>query len=285
MSEIELLDAFDSFDRCRNMVNKLMESLSRADPGITLLALEGLFRIESDVDRNQFPGDVLQKVKSFLRKWRCDSLPRNAYLGLPNQLPVFLRSLTIFKTLEVPLFIDNYGKKKLLSSFEPEEIIDVKISQITRIFHVTHLEEARRIFLEGVQPSDNKNIIKGTWFGLNNSRSVYGSCCFETTLFDLGVKGLHQGEVVLCKQEVNVILYAADDHECSWNELKKPTDEAVKKIKDGAYVKVSIFVPARFLPKTLDEFRSAVREPLKIGHGPFCVREKRSDYECTELNE
>ena len=167
--------------------------------------------------------------------------------------------------------------------------MDVRIDGDTPIFHVTHHEEAERIASDGkFQPSDNKNIIKGTWFGLDNptdSSSVYGSNSFETTLSKLGVEGLHQGEVVSYKYEVNVILYAADDDGCSWNGLKKPTDEAVKKTKDGAYVKVSIFVPARFLSKTLDEFRSAVREPLKIGHGPFCVREKRSDYECTELNE
>ena len=279
MSEIELLDAFYCFDSCRNMVNKLMEALRNTDPGAKFLALEGLFRIEVDVKRYQFPGDVLQQVKNFLREWRGESMLRDAY---SSGLPLYLRSLRIFKTLGVPLFIDDYGEKMPLSSYE-QEIIDVQIDGNTPIFHVTHEDEAAKICKEErFEPSDNKNIIEGTWFGLDNptdSSSVYGSYSFETTLSQLdGVTGLHQGEVVSYKNEVNVILYAADDTTFSCNKLKKPTDEAVMKINDRAYVKVSIFVPATFLPGT------PVSSPTRVPHGPFCVRQMRSrnGWQCKE---
>ena len=229
MSETQPLDAFYCYDSCRRMVNKLMET---TDAGVKLLALEGLFRIESDVNRHQFPYDVLEQVKSFLRKWRCES-PLSEY-------SLYLKHLTIFKNLKVPLFIDNYGKKRLLSSYK---LMDVEINGDTPIFHVTHREEAADIFKEEkFQPSDNKNIIEGTWFGLSNSSSVYGSYSFETTLSKLGVKGLHQGEVVSYKNEVNVILYAAVDTEFGCNQLKRPTDEGVMEGNDKAYVKISIFV-------------------------------------------
>lgn len=58
MSEIQPLDALYCFERCRSMVNKLMET---TDAGVKLLALEGLFRIKSDVNRHQFPDDVLEQ--------------------------------------------------------------------------------------------------------------------------------------------------------------------------------------------------------------------------------
>ena len=192
-----------------------------------------------------------------------------------------LTQLTIFKTLKVPLFIDNYGRKRLLSSYN--ELMDVEINGDTPIFHVTHREEAADIFKEEkFKPSDNKNIIEGTWFGLSNSSSVYGSYSFETTLSKLGVEGLHQGEVVSYKNEVNVILYAADDTKFSCNQLKRPSNEAVMERNSKAYVKISIFVPAKFLARIDGKFRRVVNGPTKVNHGPFCVREKRSDYECRE---
>lgn len=277
MSEVQPLDALYCFASCRSMVNKLMET---TDAGVKLLALEGLFRIESDAHRHQFTDDVLEQVKSFLRKWRCES-PRRVYTVMYG-IPLHLRHLTIFKTLKVPLFIDDYGTKQLLSSYE---LMDVEINGDTPIFHVTHGEEAADIFEEEkFQPSDNKNIIEGTWFGLSNSSSVYGSYSFETTLSKLGVKGLHQGEVVSYKNEVNVILYAAVDTEFGCNQLKRPTDEAVMEGNDKAYVKISIFVPARFLPDNRARFRRVISGPTKVNHSPFCVREKRSNYECRELN-
>ena len=62
-----------------------------------------------------------------------------------------------------------------------------------------------------MKPSDNKNIIEGTGFGLDESPSVYGSESFQTMLRDLGIKGLRQGEIVSYKDDVNVILYAEED--------------------------------------------------------------------------
>ena len=285
MSNIDLLSTFLTFRGCTEVFEKVIEALKDADPAVAVLALEGLFCIEEKVNSKQFPGVPESQVKNILRKWRCESPLSWGYET--DRAPKFLKGLTIFKTLQVPLFIDNYGNKELLSSFKPEEKMDVRIDGDTPIFHVTHQEEAERIASEGnFQPSDNKNIIKGTWFGLDNptdSSSVYGSNSFETTLSKLGVEGLHQGEVVSYKYEVNVILYAADDDGCNWSGLKKPTDEAVNKINEGAYVKVSIFVPARFLNAISDKFDEVVSGPTKVDHGSFCVREKRSDYECKEL--
>lgn len=285
MGNIDLLSTFLTFRSCTEVFEKVIEALKDADPAVAVLALEGLFCIEEKVNSKQFPGVPESQVKNILRKWRCESPLSWGYET--DRAPKFLKGLTIFKTLQVPLFIDNYGYKQLLSSFKPEEKMNVRIDGETPIFHVTHQEEAERIASEGkFQPSDNKNIIKGTWFGLDNptdSSSVYGSNCFETTLSKLGVEGLHQGEVVSYKYEVNVILYAADDDGCNWNGLKKPADEAVNKINEGAYVKVSIFVPARFLNVISDKFHEVVSGPTKVDHGPFCVREKRSDYQCKEL--
>ena len=136
-----------------------------------------------------------QLLKSFLRKWRCES-PRRVYTVMYG-IPLHLRHLTIFKTLKVPLFIDDYGTKQLLSSYE---LMDVEINGDTPIFHVTHREEAADIFKEEkFQPSDNKNIIEGTWFGLSNSSSVYGSYSFETTLSKLGVKGYIKARLSLTR--------------------------------------------------------------------------------------
>lgn len=285
MSNIDLLSTFLTFRSCTEVFEKVIEALKDADPAVAVLAFEGLFCIEEKVNSKQFPGVPESQVKNILRKWRCESPLSWGYET--DRAPKFLKGLTIFKTLQVPLFIDNYGNKELLSSFKPEEKMDIRIDGDTPIFHVTHQEEVERIASEGnFQPSDNKNIIKGTWFGLDNptdSSSVYGSNSFETTLSKLGVEGLHQGEVVSYKYEVNVILYAADDDGCNWNGLKKPTDEAVNKINEGAYVKVSIFVPARFLNAISDKFHEVVSGPTKVDHGSFCVREKRSDYECKEL--
>ena len=287
MSNIDLLFAFYSYESCRGVFEKVIEALKEADPAVAVLALEGLFRIEEKVNSKQFCGLPLLEVKTILRKWRCESPLRLAYSGQFHRAPDFLKGLTIFKTLEVPLFIDDYGEKKLLSSFEDK--IDVKINGNTPIFHVTHKKEAAKIYEnKEFKPSDKKNAIKGTWFGLDNptvSGSVYGSYSFKTTLSQLGVKGLHQGEVVAYKNEVNVILYAADDTRFSCNKLKKPTDKAVTKTNDWAYVKVSIFVPARFLPATPAEFRRVVSRPTKVPHGSFCVRQMRSPDKshCKEL--
>lgn len=279
--QINLLSAFTSWDDCSNMFVKLMEALKDAGLDVTVLALEGLSRIENDVKSNQFPGGVGNKVRDVLRKWRCESPLGGAYSGAYKRVPKFLRSLTIFTTFKVPLFIDDFGKKELLTNYKDSE--DIHINEETAIFHVTHPQDAEKIEEEQqLKPSDNKNIIEGTWFGLDESPSVYGSQSFQTTLRDLGIKGLRQGEIVSYKNEVNVILYAEEDA-TEFKGLKKPTDEAVKEGNSNAYIHVSIFVPAKFLPSP-DEFKEVIRGPKKVHHGPFCVRKKRLKIPCTEEN-
>jgi len=136
-----------------------MEALKDAGPEATVLALQALFRIESEVKSGQFPEDVRDKVRDILQKWRCESPLRGAYSGACNRIPDFLRSLTIFETLEVPLFIDGYGKKELLNKYTGSK--DIHINEETAIFHVTHSQEAEMIVKEKqLKASDNKNIIK-----------------------------------------------------------------------------------------------------------------------------
>lgn len=289
MTAIDLLDAFISWQSCRNMGEQLVANLDKADPAIAVLALEGLYHIESNVDRRQFRNFPTGRVKSLLRKWRCESQLDGAYCrAFVVSVPRFLRSLTIFKTLEVPLFIDNYGEKKLLSSYG-SQIEDIDINGETPIYHVTHREEAQNIAGEKrLKPSDNKNIIEGCWFGqLDNNTdksSVYGSKAFETTLSRLGVTGLHQGEVVSYKNEVNVILYAADDGEAGFSGLKKPK-LTVDEVERRAYVKVSIFVPSGVLPKTDAGFDRVFSGPFDVEHSPFCVKALRlhRQSDCAEL--
>lgn len=286
MTTINLLDAFISFDICNSMAEQLVAILDKTDSAVAVLALEGLFSIERNVGRHQFEGFDFPKerVRNLLRKWRCESPLHGAYSGAFNSVPAFLRSLTIFKTFEVPLFIDNYGVKKLLSS-EESKIEDININGEIPIYHVTHSEEAQNIADEKrLKPSDRKNIIEGCWFGEFDKSSVYGSKAFETTLSRLGVTGLHQGEIVCYKKEVNVILYAADDDEAGLTGLKKPklTDDEVA---SGLYIKVSIFVPSRFLPKTAADFGEVFSGPLDVEHSPFCVKALRShgQFNCIEL--
>ncbi|CAH3016197.1 unnamed protein product, partial [Porites evermanni] len=194
--QINLLSAFTSWDRCSNMCVQLMEALKDAGLDVTVLALEGLSRIENDVKSDQFPGSVGNKVRDVLRQWRCESPLTGAYSGAYKRVPKFLRSLTIFTTFKVPLFIDDFGKKELLNNYTDSE--DIHINEETAIFHVTHSQEAGKIVKEQqLKPSDNKNIIEGTWFGLDESPSVYGSESFQTTFRDLGVKGLQVFEKVI----------------------------------------------------------------------------------------
>ena len=295
MNNEDLLRAFTTGMGCNGVLENLLKALQNVDPAVIVIALEGLYRVEGDVKSNQFPKFLLgfpqnsltKNIRDCLRKWRCESPLCQAYSGAFYRVPTFLRSLTIFKTFEVPLFIDDYGGKKLLSWYQ-DKIEDIHINGETPIFHVTHSEEAKKIREEGkFNPSDNKNIIKGVWFGLDNSQnSVYGSKRFETTLSKLGVTGLHQGEIVAYKNEVNVILYAADD--AKFEGLKKPTDGAVREANPMAYVQLSIFVPSRFFIQK--KFSEVFGEPTEVKHSPFCVRASRSaeshfDYfNCHELN-
>ena len=296
MNNEDLLRAFTTCKGCNGVLENLIGALQNVDPAVIVIALEGLYRIEGDVKSNQFPKFLLgfpqnsltKNIRDCLRKWRCESPLWQTYSGAFNRVPRFLRSLTIFETFEVPLFIDDYGQKKLLSGYK-DKIEDIHINGETPIFHVTHSDEAKKICdEEKLKPSDNKNIIKGVWFGLDNSQnSVYGSKRFETTLSKLGVTGLRQGEIVVYKNEVNVILYAADDK--GFEGLKKPTDDAETKANSTAYVNVSIFVPSRFLPPQ-ERFWKVFSEPTEVKHGPFCVRASRSTesgfnrLNCDELN-
>ena len=267
--QINLLSAFTSWDGCSNMFVKLMEALKDAGLDVVVLALEGLSRIENDVKSDQFPSGVGNKVRDVLRKWRCESPLR----------PKFLRTLTIFTTFKVPLFIDDFGKR---SYWPIIQIAKTSISWRDSDFHVTHSQEAEKIVKEQqLKPSDNKNIIEGTWFGLDESPSVYGSESFQTTLRDLGIKGLRQGEIV-SRMRSMWWLYAEEDAS-EFKGLKKPTDEAVKKRNSNAYIHVSIFVPAKFLPSPY-EFKEVISGPKNVHHGPFCVRRKRSNHPCTEKN-
>ena len=79
-----------------------------------------------------------------------------------------------------------------------------------------------------------------------------------------------------------MILYAGEN-DTNFIGLKKPTDEAVKQGNFNAYIKVSIFVPERLLP-TPDKFQEVFIGPNEVYHGDFCLREKRSHYECKELS-
>ena len=278
-TELEL--CFRSYDSNSKMVDNLIDNT--VDAAVAVLALEGLYRIEGNVNGGQFSDFPRKKIKELLRKWRCESpMP---YWGAYGRVPLVLRGLTIFATFEVPLFIDDYGEKELLSSDE-SRIEDIDIDGETPIYHVTHSEEAKKIIEEQrLKPSNNKNILEGCWFGqLDNScSSVYGSHAFETTLSRLGIKSLNQGEIVSYKREVNVILYAADDGKAGLSGLKKPK-LTVEDVARGKYVNVSIFVPSSFLPNTVD-FHQVVSEPIKVKHRGFCVKEKRSQrrFNCTEL--
>lgn len=285
MEKIELFHPFHSFDECDHFSEILRPILEDTDPVVALLALEGLYRVENEVRSRQFTTPLEDLAKAILRKWRNESSSFGAYAGVFKKVPDILKSLTIFKTLEVPLFVDDYGKKRLLSSYG-EEIQNVVINENTEIAHVTHSEEAKSIKeAQELKGSERKNILTGCWFGLwdaQNPESVYGSKAFTTTLKALGVRGLDQGEIVEYKNEVNVILYATNDE--GFDNLKKPTDQAVKSTNENAYVKVSIFVPTEFLPKNGFQFMGVIRGPFEVSHeDSFCVREKRErDYKCPD---
>ena len=269
--EVDSCDAFGSSDAFEKEFEKV---LNQADVTGAVLALEGLSITEDQAGRGQ------ERIRSSLRRWRND----NEDGKYEKKTKKVLRDRTIFKTHEVPLFIDDYGWKNLLSSYRETE--DVGIDLHAPIFHVTHFHEAMSIVhSKELKASDNKNILEGCWFGVENpknSKSVYGSMAFETTLSKLGVGGLRQGEIVYYKKELNVILYA--DNEGNADGVKKPTEEGAKRHHRNPemYVKVSIFVPKRFLPKR-DNFDQVISGPFKVKHGRICVRAKRTFKPCFEL--
>ena len=295
---VDLSKAFMSYSSFQKVLDDLLQLFDEAkDPVVAVLALEGLFRMEDDVKSDQFNcGSTLRwdKVRHFLGKWRCETPLQSAYT---TRFSKVLRGLTIFKHFDVPLFIDTYGNRKLLSSYDGKTE-DIKIDINTEICHVTHEEEKNSIDKDSqLIPSDNKNIIKGCWFGLamdDNGESVYGTFSFKTTLFKLRVPKLRQGEIVSYKNEVNVILYADGDNHLNGEQLKlsadftglkKPTENCVKETNKNAYVKVSIFVPSRILQFNDNyKFDEVFSKPVKVAHKPFCVKEKRSgSWLCKEL--
>ena len=309
---VKLLGAFASYKECLTMIKALLQNTNSAS--VALLALEGLSRIGEDSHCGQFGSEVSEEVRGFLRKWRCESLD-GTYTTLHRQI---LRKLTIFEFLEVPLFIDSYGTKRLMKQFkfngvkpidvtlyDPDvqqwlekvapETIDVEpipITLDTPIVHITHtLQKNEIVAKNGFIPSDRKNIIAGLWFSpkyqLGNDPSTmtsrYGNWAFETTLKTLGVSRIHQGEIVSYKQEVNFIVYASDTDPQSL--VVKATENAAKLSQNrlDAYTAVSIFVPSRFLPDppTL----AAFRQPYQVSHEPFCVQVKREKLEkCPDLS-
>ncbi|CAB3987024.1 Hypothetical predicted protein [Paramuricea clavata] len=230
MDPVDLLSAFTSGHGFETMMNALLPALNNANSAAAaVLALEGLFRIEENVHSGQFiyEFNVREGIREFLRKWRCESPLDQAYGGAYGRAKTFLRSLTIFETLQVPLFIDDYGKKRLMSHYmylvdkhkqtraiqtqaiqtmsrQPVPVsidnIDIEVIHIdldTPIVHVTHTEQkdsivANQMFI----PSSNKNSIEGVWFAPKSQllmgnppllQSVYGNWAFETTLRSLGV--------------------------------------------------------------------------------------------------
>jgi len=275
--KVDVIKALNEYDAFQKAIEKL---LNQEDPTVGVLALESLFHI-----KNQGVGRQREKIRSFLRRWRNDN--RSGYQRIPN-LKKALRKLTIFKTHEVPLFIDDYGDKNLLSSYEKTEEAVIDPLNVT-IYHVTHLKEAMSIAInKELRGSDNKNIMEGCWFGIDlepeEPESVYGSRYFETTLSKLGVGGLRQGEIVSYKRELNVILYADDKLEDDADGVKKPTAASARENHNPhTYVKVSIFVPKRFLPSP-DNFHKVISGPYKVEHDGFCVREKRTGEFCCELH-
>ena len=263
---VHLLDAFQRSDAFEKEVQEL---LRQEDPTAAVIHLKGRFGIENEGGRGQ------ETIPSVLRRWRNDNHRNTKYEARTQNL---LRGLTIFKTHKVPLFIDDFGVKNLLSNYYKTEEAGIKPDD--SIYHVTHLKEAMSIACtKELKASDEKNIMEGCWFGIDlepkKPKSVYGSRAFETTLSKLKVGGLRQGEIVYYKREVNVILYA--DNEGDADGVKKPTAATARRLhKNGnMYVKVSIFVPKRFLPKP-DKFDQVISGPFKVEHGGICVRGLRT---------
>ena len=265
------------------MIKALLQNTNSAS--VALLALEGLSRIEQDVHRNQFTYDVDEEIRDFLRKWRCESLD-GEYTTLRRQI---LEKLTIFEALEVLLFIDEYGTKRLMKQFNGVVPIDITLD--TPIVHVTHtLQKNQIVAMNGFIPSDKKNIIARLWFSprykpRNQLTSRYGNWAFETTLRKLGVSGIRQGEIVSYKQEVNFIVYVSDTVQLL--PVLKATENAAKLSRNrlDAYTVVSIFVPSRFLPQSDPPTLAAFGEPYQVSHEPFCVQVKRGELkECPDLH-
>ena len=282
MDQIDLSKPFKSVAGLEEMMNDLLPALHNANLSVVaFFALEGLIRVDKDCNgrgnaRGEASESVIETIRTFLRKWRCESPLDASYTFRPAVVSKFHRSLTIFKNLEVPLFIDSYGEKRLMSEYDHR--VNIHFNLDTTIVHMTHTTAKDKIVEDKrLKPSDNKNIIAGTWFVPNQPQSsVYGNWAFETTLRKLGVRGIRQGEIVSYKQEVNFILYASDTENLA--PVQIATENAVKRSQrhSEAYTAVSIFVPAKFLPQSDEEFDAAFGQPNEVPHGPFCVKVKRN---------
>ena len=276
MANQDIVDSFDAFGSSEAFKKEFEKLLNHPDPAVAVLALRGLFCIENEAGRGQ------ERIRSFLGRWRNDS--RGSCSKYDETTKTVLRKLTIFKTHEVPLFIDDFGTKNLLSSYDETEDMHINLDT-DAIYHVAHFHEAMSIAnSKELRASDNKNVVEGCWFGLireSPTTSEYGSRAFKTTLSKLGVRGVRQGEIVSYEEEVNVILYADDEGDTDG--VKKPTEESAKRHHKNPkmYVKVSIFVPKRFLPKP-DNFDQVISGPYKVKHDGFCVRRRRTGKACFE---
>ena len=280
------LGAFATFIGFETTIDALFQNTNSAS--VALLALEGLFRIEEDVNSGQFSPFKLENIRESLRKWRCESPLDGAYEGAFKRVVPFLRNLTIFKTLEVPLFIDDYGDKRLMGDYG-ENVEQILIDLDTPIVHVTHSKEKKKIDRQKrFLPSDNKNSVDGTWFSPKRELdrpSIFGNWAFETTLRQLGVSSIRQGEIVSYKNQVNFILYASDTFPQNPVVLRKATDAALRRNNPDAYSLLSIFVPSRFLQQQGEQFQELIADVYQIAHGPFCVKVKRNVISCcTELD-
>ena len=278
------LEAFATFKEFETRIDALFQNTNSAS--VALLALEGLYRIEEDVNSGQFTPFMLENIRESLRKWRCESPLYGAYGGV--EVVPFLRKLTIFKTLKVPLFIDDYGDKLLMNNYG-ENVEQILIDLDTPIVHVTHSKEKTKIVEQKrFLPSHNRNSVDETWFSptreLDRS-SIFGNWAFETTLRQLGVSSIRQGEIVSYKNQVNFTLYASDTFPQNPVVLSKATDAALRRNNPDAYSLLSIFVPSRFLQQRGEQFQEFIAGVYRIAHGPFCVKEKRNVISCcTELD-
>ena len=69
-------------------------------------AVNAFLKLQNLVNSGQiFSPVVLENIREFLRRWRCESPLVGAYNHCIFQM---LRNLTIYSILDVPLFIDTY---------------------------------------------------------------------------------------------------------------------------------------------------------------------------------
>ena len=78
-------------------------------------AVNAFLAIQDLVNSGQISSPVvLENIREFLRGWRCESPLVGAYNEWMFKI---LRNLTIYSILDVPLFIDTCGQKRLMSEY------------------------------------------------------------------------------------------------------------------------------------------------------------------------